>query len=40
MAAQLKDLQSIGVILSEMTLEEKAEIIQGSSPFRSASMPK
>ncbi len=40
MATQLKDLQSIEVILSEMTLEEKAEMIQGSSPFRSASMPK
>lgn len=40
MATQLKDLQSIEAILSEMTLEEKAEMIQGSSPFRSASMPK
>lgn len=40
MATQLKDIQSIEAILSEMTLEEKAEMIQGSSPFRSASMPK
>lgn len=40
MATQLKDLQSIEAIISEMTLEEKAEMIQGSSPFRSAAMPK
>ena len=40
MATQLKDIQSIEAILSEMTLEEKAEMIQGSSPFRSAAMPK
>lgn len=40
MATQLKDIQSIEAILSEMTLEEKAEMIQGSFPFRSASMPK
>ena len=40
MATQLKDIQSIESILSEMTLEEKAEMIQGSSPFRSAAMPK
>lgn len=40
MATQLKDRASIEVILSEMTLEEKAEMIQGSTPFRSAAMPK
>ncbi len=40
MATQLRDIQSIENILSEMTLEEKAEMIQGSSPFRSATMPK
>ena len=40
MAAKLKDLSSIETILSEMTLEEKAEMIQGSSPFRSAAMEK
>lgn len=40
MTTQLKDIQSIEAILSEMTLEEKAEMIQGSSPFRSAAMPK
>lgn len=40
MATQLKDFQSIEAIISEMTLEEKAEMIQGSSPFRSAAMPK
>lgn len=40
MATQLKNIQSIEAILSEMTLEEKAEMIQGSSPFRSAAMPK
>ncbi len=40
MATQLKDLQSIEDILREMTLEEKAEMIQGSTPFRSAALPK
>ena len=40
MATQLKDTASIEAILAEMTLEEKAEMIQGSTPFRSAAMPK
>ena len=40
MATKLKDLSSIEKILSEMTLEEKAEMIQGSSPFRSAGLEK
>ena len=40
MATQLKDKASIEAILNEMTLEEKAEMIQGSTPFRSAAMPK
>ncbi len=40
MAAQLKDEASIEQILAEMTLEEKAEMIQGSAPFHSAAMPK
>ena len=40
MATKLKDLQSIEEIIHEMTIEEKAEIIQGGSPFRSASMQK
>ncbi len=40
MPVKLTNLESIEKILSEMSLEEKAELIQGSSPFRSASMPK
>ena len=40
MATQLKDSASIEAILSEMTLEEKAQMIQGGTPFRSAAMPK
>lgn len=40
MAVKLTNEASIEKILSEMTLEEKAEMIQGSSPFRSAAMPK
>ena len=40
MATQLKDFASIEAILSEMTLEEKAQMIQGGTPFRSAAMPK
>ena len=40
MATQLKDFASIEAILAEMTLEEKAEMIQGSTPFRSAALPK
>ena len=40
MATKLKDAASIEAILSEMTLEEKAEMIQGGTPFRSAAMPK
>ena len=40
MATQLKDSASVEAILSEMTLEEKAQMIQGGTPFRSAAMPK
>ena len=40
MATQFKDAASIEAILTEMTLEEKAQMIQGSTPFRSAAMPK
>ena len=40
MATQLKDSASIEAIISEMSLEEKAQMIQGSTPFRSAAMPK
>ena len=40
MPTQLKDRQSIEEIIHEMTLEEKACMIMGSSPFRSCAMPK
>ncbi|MBQ9611070.1 MAG: hypothetical protein IJV14_00570, partial [Lachnospiraceae bacterium] len=40
MAAQLKDAASIEQIIREMSLEEKAAMIQGSTPFRSCAMPK
>lgn len=40
MAPQLKHEASIEAIIAEMTIEEKAEMIQGGSPFRSAAMPK
>ncbi len=40
MATQLKHEASIEAIIAEMTIEEKAEMIQGGSPFRSAAMPK
>ncbi len=40
MATQLKDEASIEQIIAEMTLEEKAEMIQGSAPFHSAALPK
>ena len=40
MGTKLKDTASIEAIISEMTREEKAEMIQGSTPFRSCAMPK
>ncbi len=40
MATQLKDIASIEAILAEMSLEEKAQMIQGGTPFRSVAMPK
>ncbi|NLD51632.1 MAG: hypothetical protein GX650_01940, partial [Clostridiales bacterium] len=40
MAMQLTDIHSIEAILSEMTLEEKARMVIGGSPFRTEVMPK
>ncbi len=40
MAAKLTDLASIESILSEMSLEEKAELVIGGSPMSSAAMAK
>lgn len=40
MATKLTDLASIEAILSEMTLEEKAQLVIGGSPMSSAAMEK
>ena len=40
MPTKLSDQISIEKILQEMTLEEKARLVTGGSPFRSEAMPK
>ena len=40
MSTQLKDRESIEKIIREMTLEEKATLVTGGGPFRSAEMKK
>ncbi|MBR0086155.1 MAG: glycoside hydrolase family 3 C-terminal domain-containing protein [Lachnospiraceae bacterium] len=40
MSTKLTDLQSIESIIQEMTLEEKAQVITGGSPFKTAGLEK